>query len=110
MGRQPGDRPGVADPATRLMRVRWTAEARSDLVRLYEFLAPANRDAAARAVQSLRAAPARFLLRNPHLGARLEEFAPREVRRLFVGEYELRYEIRTEGVIVVRLWHTREDR
>ncbi len=92
------------------MLVRWTAEARSDLARLYEFLAPINRRAAARAVQSLRAAPARLLRRNPRLGARLEDFAPREVRRLFVGDYELRYEIQGDAIIVVRLWHTREDR
>jgi plasmid stabilization system protein ParE len=40
------------------MRIRWTSQARSDLVRLYEFLAPVNRQAAAHAVQSLPAAPA----------------------------------------------------
>lgn len=92
------------------MQVRWTAEARSDLVRLYEFLSPVNRRAAARAVQSLQSAPARLLLHNPRLGARAEDFDPREVRRLFVGDYELRYEIRGEVIIVVRLWHTREAR
>jgi plasmid stabilization system protein ParE len=92
------------------MRVRWTAEARSDLVRLYDFLSPVNRQAAARAVQSLRAAPARLLRYNPRLGARVEGFAPREVRRLFVGDYELRYEIQDAMIIIVRLWHTREDR
>lgn len=92
------------------MRVRWTGEARSDLVRLYEFLAPANRQAAARAVRSLRAAPARLLRDNPRLGPRLEDFAPREVRRLFVGDYELRYEIHVGVIVVVRLWHMREVR
>lgn len=92
------------------MRIRWTAEARSDLLRLYEFLAPANRRAAARVVQSLRAAPAWLLRHNVRLGARIEEFGLREVRRLFVGDYELRYEIRDETIIIVRLWHTREDR
>lgn len=34
----------------------------------------------------------------------------REVRRILVGEYELRYEIRDSIVYVLRLWHTREDR
>ena len=92
------------------MRVRWTVEARSDLVRLFEFLAPVNRQAAARAIRSLRAAPARLLRDNPRLGPQLEDFASREVRRLFVGEYELRYEIRGEVIIVVRLWHMRENR
>ena len=65
---------------------------------------------AARAVQSLRAAPTQLLRHNPRLGARVEDFAPREVRRLFVGDYELRYEIQGEAIIIVRLWHTRENR
>lgn len=91
------------------MRVRWTATARSDLVRLHEFLASVNRPAAVRTVQALRAAPAQ-LLDHPRLGPRLDEFAPREVRRLFVGDYELRYEITGGTIIVLRLWHAREDR
>jgi plasmid stabilization system protein ParE len=92
------------------MRIRWASEARSDLARLYKFLAPVNRQAAARAVQSLRAAPALRLRDHPRSGPRLEGFGRREVRRLFVGDYELRYEIRGDAIIVVRLWHTREDR
>lgn len=91
------------------MRVRWTFEARSDLVRLYEFLAPLNPKAAARVVQLLQAAPGR-LREHPRLGVRLPEFAPREVRRLFAGDYELRYEIHNSTIIVLALWHTREDR
>ncbi len=92
------------------MRVRWTEAARSDLLRPYEFLAPVNRRAAARAVQSLRAAPSRLLRDNPRLGPRLEDFNPSEVRRLFMGDNELRYEIRADAIIVLRLWHTRENR
>ena len=92
------------------MRIRWTIQARSDLARLYEFLAPVNRQAAAGDVRSLRAAPARMQRDNSRLGARLRDFAPREVRRLFVGDYELRYEIQAEAIIVLRIWHTREDR
>ena len=41
---------------------------------------------------------------------RLEEFDPREVRRILVGDYELRYEIQTSTIYVLRLWHAREDR
>ncbi|HXA24566.1 MAG TPA: type II toxin-antitoxin system RelE/ParE family toxin [Acetobacteraceae bacterium] len=47
---------------------------------------------------------------HPRLGPRLDDFAEREVRRLFVGDYELRYEIRGEVIIIVRLWHPRENR
>jgi plasmid stabilization system protein ParE len=91
------------------MRVLWTAEARSDLVRLHEFLAPVNSEAAARVVRLLRAAPA-SLRDHPHLGPRLAEYSPHEVRRLFVDDYERRYEVTVNTVIVLALWHTREDR
>lgn len=91
------------------MELKWAGKALSDLVRLHEFLAPVNKPAAARAVQALTKAPA-ILLSNPRLGEQLFQFAPREVRRILVGEYEIRYEIRDSTLYVLRLWHTREDR
>lgn len=91
------------------MELKWTNKALADLARLYEFLSPANQDAAARLVQSLVAAPA-TLMTNPRIGEKLEEFEPREVRRLLVGHYEMRYEIQDSTVYVLRLWHTREHR
>lgn len=91
------------------MDLKWTGKAQSDLTRLYAFLAPVNRQAAVRTVQALTAAPAR-LLEHPRIGERLEEFEPREVRRILVGRYEIRYEIRGVTIYVLRLWHTREDR
>lgn len=91
------------------MRIEWSAKAVADLDRLFDFLAPVNRRAAARTVQSLVAAPAR-LLEHPRLGEKLEEFEPREVRRILVGKYELRYELRETLIYVLRIWHTREDR
>jgi plasmid stabilization system protein ParE len=89
--------------------LKWTDKARSDLARLYDFLAPVNQRAAARAVQALVAAPAR-LLEHPRIGERLDEFNPREVRRILVGHYEVRYEIEDMTIYVLRLWHSREDR
>ncbi len=91
------------------MELKWTCKALSDLARLYEFLAPVNRPAAARIVQSLTAA-AGGLPQHPRIDERLEEFEPREVRRIVVGRYEFRYEIRKSTLYVLRLWHTREDR
>ncbi len=91
------------------MELKWTSKALSDLVRLYDFLAPVDKRAAARTVQSLTAAPIR-LLEHPRIGEKLEEFEPREVRRILVGHYEMRYEIRESTIYVLRLWHTREDR
>ncbi|SCY09495.1 ParE toxin of type II toxin-antitoxin system, parDE [Nitrosospira sp. Nl5] len=46
------------------MQLKWTSKALSDLARLYELLAPVNKPAAARTVQSLATAPA-SLLANP---------------------------------------------
>ena len=91
------------------MRIKWTSKALSDLVRLYEFLATKNKQAAARMVQSLSAAPDR-LLEQARIGEKLDEFDPREVRRIVVGRYEMRYEIQEAIIIVLRIWHTREDR
>jgi plasmid stabilization system protein ParE len=91
------------------MDLKWTSKALSDLARLYEFLAPANKQAAARTVQALTAAPER-LLDQPRIGEQLDEFEPREVRSILVGHYEMRYEIVVSTLYVLRLWHTREDR
>jgi len=91
------------------MELKWTSAAQGDLARLYDFMASVNQPTAARAVRALTAAPTR-LLGNPRIGQKLEEFEPREVRRIVVGHYEMRYEIQDSTIYVLRLWHTREDR
>lgn len=91
------------------MELKWTSKGLSDLARLHEFLATVNPSAAARTVQQLAAAP-NVLLTNPRVGERLEEFEPREVRRILVGHYEVRYEITPSCIYLLRLWHTREER
>jgi plasmid stabilization system protein ParE len=91
------------------MLLKWTSKALADLVRLHEFLALVNKPAAARTVQAITNAP-NTLLVNPRIGEALEEFAPREVRRILVGKYEMRYEIHDSTLYVLRLWHTRENR
>jgi hypothetical protein len=60
-------------------------------------------------VQSLAAAPAR-LKEYPRIGEKLEEFDPREVRRILVNHYEMRYEIRESNIYVLLIWHTKEER
>lgn len=90
------------------MELKWANKGLSDLARLYEFLAPVNKGAAARTVQLLIKTPEQ-LLANPRIGEKLFEFEPREVRRILVGQYEMRYEIQNETIYVLRLWHTREE-
>ena len=91
------------------MDLKWTSKALSDLARLHEFLAPVNKPAAARHVRSRAALPTSLLM-NPRIAEQLEECEPREVRRILVGHYEMRYEIQESIIYVLRLWHTREDR
>ena len=91
------------------MALHWTSKGQSDLVRLYEFLRPINPEAAVRVVRQL-VAGAKRIPSHPRLGARLSEFAPREVRRVRVGDYEIRYEVTDTEIFVLRIFHTREDR
>jgi plasmid stabilization system protein ParE len=91
------------------MKVDWSPKAIDDLARLHDFLAPANPPAAAAAIQALVRAGER-LAAMPRTGERLERYAPREVRRLIVAGYELRYEVKGDDVIVLRVWHAREER
>lgn len=91
------------------MTPRWTPEAVEDLARLYDFLATKNARAALRVVNVLRDA-VRQLPVHPRLGSTLPGFDKREVRRLLIGDYELRYELAGDAIHVLRFFHTREDR
>jgi plasmid stabilization system protein ParE len=91
------------------MKIQWTSKASSDLLRLHEHLRPVAPEAAARVVQQLAHAPNR-LLDYPRLGEKLEAFEPREVRRIIVGNYEMRYGIASDTIFILRLWHCRENR
>lgn len=91
------------------MSLRWTRKARQDLERVYAFMAPVTPERALVIVEVLVQGAER-LSELPRLGERLRRYSRREVRRIFVGEYELRYELKAADIIVLRLWHTREDR
>lgn len=91
------------------MEIKWTKTSLSDLNRLYNFLAVVNKQAAANTVQSLTEAPNK-VMHQPRIGERLDEFELREVRRLLVGHYEMRYELSNDTFYVLRIWHTREKR
>lgn len=91
------------------MKILWTSKASSDLVRLHQHLAPVAPEAAARVVRQLARAPDR-LLDYPRMGEKLDAYEPREVRRIIVGNYEMRYEIAGGTIVLLRLWHCRENR
>lgn len=87
----------------------WTRAAAGDLRRLHDFLSVVNEDLATRAVQ-LIVARARRILENPGLGSPLPRYGQREVRRIIVGQYELRYSLRETVVTILRVFHHRERR
>jgi plasmid stabilization system protein ParE len=89
--------------------LRWTLAAYADLRRIHEFLEPVNPTAAVRAVR-LVVARVRRIPSQPRLGERLPGFADREVRRVLVRGYEIRYEVSGTNLVVLRVFHTREDR
>ena len=91
------------------VRVKWTRKALGDVARLYRFLAGVNKQAAVNIVRSFTAA-AKRLNEYPHMGEELEEFRPRAVRRVIVGNYEMRYEIQEQRIFILNLWHAKEDR
>lgn len=91
------------------MQLKWTSKALSDLARLHEFLALVNKQAAAHTIKQLTAAPLQ-LVAQPRIGEKLDEFDPREVRRILIGHYEMRYEVHSSALYILRIWHTQEDR
>ena len=91
------------------MALRWTRSAYADLRRIHEFLEPVDAPAAARAALAI-VARARRIPRQPRLGERVPGFGGREVRRILVKNYEIRYEIAGTDLYVLRIFHTRENR
>ena len=91
------------------MKIQWTGKASADLLRLHAHLAPLAPGAAARVIRQLVHASGR-LPAHPRIGEKLEPYMPREVRRIVVGDYELRYEIAGTTVFILRIWHCRESR
>jgi len=98
-----------ASSSAAYVKVQWTGKAVSDLAGLHDFLSAVDARAAARVVQSLTTVATR-LLDQPRLGEKLEQYEPREVRRVLVGKYEMRYELHGSEIFILRVWHTREGR
>ena len=91
------------------MKVVWSYESLEDLERIYEFHADFSVPVARKVVAMIRRAtklPTVF----PQVGRACARYAPRDVRDLFVGDFQLRYEVEGKTIRVVRVWHSKEDR
>jgi toxin ParE1/3/4 len=93
------------------MRLIWLPEAQADIQRLYNFLRERDPRAAERAIRAMQLGAQR-LLEFPYLGRRMdEETERREVSMPFgAGAYVLRYRMHDETTVVLRVWHSREER
>ncbi|WP_338501227.1 type II toxin-antitoxin system RelE/ParE family toxin [Sphingomonas kaistensis] len=91
------------------MRIIWSVVAFADLERLQTFLAEVDLEASEKIADLLANSPT-ALLDFPRRGPRLFEFDPREVREFRVERYVFRYEVRDNQIILLRIFHMREDR
>lgn len=89
----------------------WEPGAVEDLSMLREFIQPHNGKAAVNAAQRIIQA-ANLLLDHPHLGHPMDDIPA--FNELFIpfGKrgYVLRYRIDEEKIIILRIWHGRENR
>jgi plasmid stabilization system protein ParE len=91
------------------MKVVWTEDVHRDLLRLDAFLSALDVRAALCVVDDIYAAAQR-LRQYPEMGTRLDRYAGRDVRRLVIGDYELRYERTGDALYMLHAWHVKEDR
>ena len=93
-------------------KLKWLPEALADVERLHEFLKDIDVQAANQCVESILKG-SRLLKTTPHLGRPMSDGSGK--RELFMqfgaGAYVLRYRLQdTDTVVIVRIWHSREDR
>lgn len=89
--------------------ISWSDEALSDLARLEAFLRPKSGKVAERVLDALLVAPLR-LLDYPRAGERIERTGDIELRRIYVENYEMQYEVLQEVIRIARIFHMREER
>jgi plasmid stabilization system protein ParE len=92
-------------------KIVWRERTLEDITRLYDFLYKKNEEAAAKAAQVILRGSS-LLEESPRLGRPMADGTGR--RELLIpfgaGFYVIRYFLTTETVVIVRVWHGREDR
>jgi len=92
------------------MRLSYSREAISDLIRLREFIVTKNPEAAQKIAKLIRKGIAQ-LKTFPYLGIEVELAPnPEMIRDLIIGNYIARYLIHQKQVYILRVWHHKEER
>ena len=91
------------------MNSRFTPEAIEDLVRLRKFVEKNNPSAAQRIARDLLLGMEKLKV-FPEIGLKVERaFEPHRIRDLYVDNYTVRYLIGDGEIVVLRLWHGKEN-
>jgi plasmid stabilization system protein ParE len=91
------------------MKIDYTENAIEDLIRQREFIAENDPAAAARYAETLIDGISQ-LTNQPRLGhAVYYAPEPETIRDLVVGNYIVRYAILDDRILILRIWHHREN-
>ncbi len=91
------------------MNLRFAPEAVDDLVRLRKFIEEKNPTAAQRVANDLLLGFEKLKV-FPEIGLKVERaFDPNRIRDLFIGLYTVRYLIGDGEVVILRIWHGKEN-
>ena len=90
-----------------MSRWRLDPDARDDLKAIYKYIAPHNRTAAARLIDTIKGT-LRFLARQSLMGEHRPELRP-TMRSFTVGNYVIFYRPTRDGIQVARILHRRRD-
>lgn len=91
------------------MNLRFAPEAVEDLLRLRKFIEEKNPTAAQRIAKDLLLGLEKLKI-FPEIGLKVERaFDPKRIRDLFIGSYTVRYLIGEGEVVVLRIWHGKEN-
>jgi len=92
------------------MKIAYAPEAIKDLIRLREFIAIKNPQAAQIMASSLQTSIHK-LKQFPLMGKTVAAAPdPEKIRDIIAANYTVRYLIGAEIIFILRIWHQREDR
>jgi addiction module RelE/StbE family toxin len=92
------------------MKISYTPEAIHDLKKLKEFIEEKNPSAAQRAATAILKGISQ-LKTFPYLGVEVQQAPdPEMVRDLIIGDYIVRYLVRSNEINILRVWHHKEER
>lgn len=89
------------------MKVTYTERAGRDFARLREFIRKKHPQAAQKASRQLKK-NIQALAEQPQMGTPVEELE--DFRELIARDYIVRYRVLPEEIVILNIWHGKEDR